>query len=405
MTAYRYSAIDKDGNTVKGTIQADTPKLARSQLRSQGLLPEAIMAVQQGKKWTLARASEGDCKIPTAQLVLFNQELSALLKAGLEIEESIKSVSDASEYPKFKHIILQVHQKVLEGYSLSQSLNEYPKAFPALYRATVQAGEEAGQLGVVLENLSYYLEKQQEIRQKIKQALVYPIILTLVSISIVIFLLTTVVPKIVSIFAESDYALPLSTRILIATSDFIVDYGWLLAIIILIAGIVMRQLMRIPVYRSGYERFVLKIPFFGKSIRLIQTSRFLRSFGILLQSRVPILESIRVASQLVNILPIKEKLNKAQQQVKEGMSLHLALKYTNYFSPISLQFVANGERSGKIAEMLMHAAEHQEKQVQLSLNILLTLFEPILILLMGSLVLFIVLAILLPMFDMSKLIV
>lgn len=404
MPVYDYKALDEEGKTQRGTIHAETAKNARAKLRTNALIPLDVIELDAGsiKKTSIARGI--DKKIPILSLSLFTQELAALLNAGLEVEESINSIAQSIENKKFKNIVMSIHAKILEGYSLSQCLNEYPKAFPKIYRATVEAGEKAGYLGQILSNLSDYLLAQQRVNQKIQQAMIYPSILTVVSLGIIIFLLTFVTPKIIEIFEDGSQALPLSTQILIASSQLIVNYFWyMLSVFVgLILGFC--YLMRFHGFKRRVHHFILKIPLFGKLQNQIQLSRFLKALGIMLKARVSILEALTASSNLVSSLPITEKLFDARQNIKEGVSVYLALKQTSYFSPICLQFVASGEKTGNLDEMLLHAANHQEGQIQRTIDMLLTLFEPILILLMGGLVLFIVLATLLPMFQMSNLI-
>ncbi len=404
MATFKYTALDNKGHKQKGTISADTSKSVRSLLREQSLLPIDVTILVKEATGHAIKTQGIDQKISTLQLSLFTEELASLLMAGLELEESLKSVSSATENEKFKYILLGVHSKIIEGYTFAQGLNEFPKAFPKIYRATVQAGEEAGYLGDVLGNLSDYLESQHHIRQRIKQALIYPCILSLVSFGIVVFLLTYVAPKIITIFSESEQALPFATVALIAISDFLVAYGWLLVVFFIAVIFLFKWMMKFENIKYSYDLFLLKLPFIGKTIKTIQTSRFLRALGILTHSHVPILKAISVSANLVTILPIKANLEASMNRVKEGTSIYLSFKNTGYFSPICLQFVASGEKSGNLDKMLTNAAKQQERQVQITLDTILTLFEPLLILLMGCVVLFIVLAILLPMFEISNLI-
>lgn len=405
MPMYAYQAVDEKGKSRKGTLSADSAKNARKKLRAQELIPIEIDELEQPSTQKKASTTSLDRKIPVLHLSLFTQELAALLEAGLEVEESINSIAQSLESPKFKNIVLSVHAKIIEGYSLSQALNEFPKAFPKLYRATIEAGEKAGYLASILSHLSEYLQAQQRINQKVQQAMIYPMILTIVSIGIIIFLLTYVTPKIINIFEDSAQTLPMATQILIVISDFIKQYFWWLVVGAIGALVLWVFLMRLTSFRRGVHVFLLKLPLFGRLLNQIQLSRFLKALGIMLKARVSILEALTASANLVSAIPISDTLVIARQQIKEGVSVYHAMKATHYFSPICLQFIASGEKTGNLDEMLLHASIHQEHLIQRTIDMLLTLFEPILILLMGGVVLFIVLATLLPMFQMSNLIV
>lgn len=404
MPLFEYSAINDKGKTVDGSVNADTAKIARHKLREEGLLPITVIDISSNDITTLKKNQHSNHKISVIQLMLFTLEMSSLLKAGIEIEECLSSVAHTIENPRFKKIILGVHAKILEGYSLAAGLDDYPKAFPVVYRATVKAGEEAGYLGEVLEHLAKYLDKQNRIKQKIKQAMIYPSLLTIVSVAIVIFLLTYVTPKIVGLFEEGAHQLPLPTKILICISDFLQSYGIATLLGLLGTIVLSKYLMKSSSIRYKYHSFLLRIPFLGKIIRLIQTSRFMRAFAILTKSNVPILEALSVSSNLVDNLPIRATLVNAKNHIKEGTSIHSALRHTNFFSSVCLQFIANGEKSGNLEDMLLQASKQQERQVENTLESILILFEPILILIMGGVILFIVLAILLPMFQLSELV-
>lgn len=406
MDLYQYTAMDQQGQTQKGTLKGDTPKMVRSMLRQQGLVPVEVVAIQgKSKDKDKNRSVSGiDKRIKLSDLAVITRELGALLKAGLELEESLYSTAQNCENKKLKNILLAIHAKIVEGFSFSNGLAQYPKAFPHVYRASVGAGEEAGFVGDVLMNLADYLDAQQQMRQKILTILLYPAILTFVAMGIVIFLLVYVAPKILTIFEQTQADLPVVTKILIVVSDFLAQQGLILLGVVIAMVILWKLLLRSTAFVTKYHLLLLKLPVLGRLILLIQTGRFLRTLSILTRANVPILKGVSVSSELISILPIKTQVQKARDYIKEGASIHRSLQQTTYFSPTTLQFVASGEATGDLEKMLLHAATNQERHIQFTMDTFLALFEPVLILLMGCIVLFIVLAMLLPMFQISTMI-
>lgn len=403
MPAYNYSALDPQGKETKGILEGDSEKQIRQKIRDQGLIPLEIKTVQ------ATQANKGKTgfmqfskRIRLADLALLTRQLATLLAAGMPVEECLQGVSEQSEKTNVQSILQGVRSRVLEGYSLANALRQFPHAFPEIYCATVGAGEQTGKLDVVLNRLADYTEQQQQIRIKIQQALIYPSVMSFVSIGIVIFLLTFVVPKIIGVFSNTGQSLPEMTRLLIVISDTVQSYGlYFLALFILLIYF-FRQLIKKPKFRKPWHRFLLKLPILGHAIKTINTARYARTFGILSAAGVPILESMRVSSSLITNLPMQEAISASARKVKEGASISYALKQTKYFTPMTTHLIASGENSGRLEEMLERAAENQENEVKRLIDTSLTLFEPIIIILMGAVVLFIVLAILLPIFQMDQ---
>lgn len=404
MALFEYTALDTNGKELKGTIQADSEKIARNKLRQDGFIPIDIIAITKQLSLSDKKIKRIDKKIPLSELTLFTRELCALLSAGLEIERSVAAVAEQIENKSFKEIVEAVHTRILEGYSLSAGLNEFPKAFPRVFIATIKSGEDSGHLAKVLMHLAEYLERQEQIRQKIIQAIIYPSILTFMSLSIVTFLLTYVTPKIISIFEESKESLPIATKMLLAISHFLQDYGVILLVLIILLIFAYSRLIKNNIFKEKVDQFMLRLPLIGKTIKLIETARFLRTLAILTQATVPILQSFQVAADLVSSIPIRNQILIAKDRIKEGSSIFLALKRSTYFSSSSLQFIASGENSGNLEEMLMRSAQNQERHVEFTINTVLAVFEPLLIIIMGAIVLFIVLATLMPIFQLSSMV-
>ena len=402
MAAYNYTALDNTGKTRKGVLQADTAKSVRMQLREQGLTPLTVIIVDQNTMQTGRRFNLFARRISITELALITRQFAIMLAAGLPLEETLLSIAEQSDKSRVKSMIMAVRAKVLEGHTLATGLAEFPRIFDNLYRATVAAGEKTGHLDKVLIRLADYTERRQAIRQKIIQALIYPSIIIIASISIVGFLLTYVVPKMITVFQQSGQLLPTATLILLDISRFLQNFGWYLLLLIIIASIIWIRLLKRPVFKLWVDSWMLKLPLFGKAIRLINTARFAHTFAILNTAGVEVLEAMRISTDLVANIPINRSLVRATAQVREGVAIHRALKETSYFPPMSIYLIASGENSGQLEQMLQRTALTQEQQVEQMINVILTLFEPLMILIMGGIVLFIVLAILLPIFDLDQ---
>ncbi|MBA3536961.1 MAG: GspF family T2SS innner membrane protein variant LspF [Tatlockia sp.] len=398
MAAYQYQALNKSGSSCKGVIEADSERQARQFMREQGLIPTQIRPLakhqQSGKK----------DKLSAQDLSLLTRQLATLLAAGIPVEESLRGVSEQTEKDKVRALIIGVRSKVLEGYALAQAMGEFPNAFPELYRATVGAGEQTGRLDLVLEKLADYTENQQGTRQKIQQALIYPSLMIFVSVTIISFLLAFVVPKIIEVFSSSGQELPQMTKVLITVSDLIKSYGLfaLLVFIALIAGF-KKSLANIKV-RTAWHQFLLKIPITSYLVRSVNVARYIHTFGILFAAGVSVLETMRVSASLVTNLVMRNAFDIATARVREGGSISQALKDTGFLSPMATHLIASGEKSGQISPMMEKAASHMDSEVKRLIDTALTLLEPLVILFMGAVVLFIVLATLLPVFSMEQLV-
>ncbi len=399
MGAYQYQAIKKSGTTCKGMIEADSERHARQLLRDQGLVPTYVHLP---KKSTSTHRKD---KISPQDLSLFTRQLATLLAAGIPVEESLRGVSEQTEKEKVRRLIIGVRSKVVEGYALAQAMNEYPIAFPELYRATVGAGEQTGRLDKVLEKLADYTENQQETRQKVHQALIYPLLMIVVSTAIIAFLLAFVVPKIIEVFATSGQSLPLLTGVLITASGFIKKYGLVLLGLIVIGIIIFRRSLANPKFRFAWHRFLLRLPVIAYLVRSVNTARYIHTFSILFAAGVNVLDTMRVGASVVTNGVMREALSLAATRVKEGGSISLSLKDTYLFGAMAVHLIASGEKSGQLAPMMERAATHLDSEVQRMIDTALTLLEPLIILFMGAVVLFIVLATLLPIFSMEQLVV
>ncbi len=405
MSAFEFTALNAKGGQERGLIEGDTPRHARSQLRDRGLMPLEIREVKE-KSSSGARLFGGGAGsgISTTELTLFTRQLSTLVRSGLPLDEALTAVSQQSESKRVSRIALGVRASVLEGASLATALNQFPNAFPQMFRATIEAGEQSGKLDMILDRLAQYVERRQAMRQKVLLATFYPAILSMVAIGVVTLLLTYVVPQVVGVYADIDQELPVLTKGMIAFSDFLRDYGLYMVIATMIGAIFFARMMQIEDFRRKVHRFQLRLPLIGKLTRSGNTGRFTRTLGILFGSGVPILDAMRIGTQVVSNIPMRDAINTATTKVGEGAPLARSLGESKLFPPIALHLIASGESSGRLDDMLDRAAENQESEVETRVAALMAVFEPILILTMGAVVLLIVLAILLPIFDLNQLV-
>lgn len=409
MAAFEYSALNARGKQEKGLIEAETARQARQLLRERTLTPLELREVAErrgmrtsGSEVTTVQRRRGS--LSATELSLFTRQLATLFRSGLPLDEALTAVAQQSENPKVQRMVLAIRARVNEGDSLANALGQFPSAFPTLFRATVEAGEQAGKLDHVLERLADYVERRQAMQSKILLATFYPAILTVVAIGVVSLLLTYVVPKVVEVFDSIGADLPLLTQMLIATSGFLRNYGVFLVIGLAGAGWLFARAMRGEAFRRQVHRRQLRLPLIGRLTRGANTGRFTRTLGILFGAGVPILEAMRIGTQVVANLPMRDAIEEAARRVREGAGLAKSLESSKLFPPITVHLIASGEASGKLDEMLDRAAENQEREVETLIAALMGIFEPVLILVMGAVVLMIVLAILLPIFDLNTLV-
>ena len=403
MGAFEYSALDAKGKNRKGVMEGDTARQVRQALREQGMTPLAVEEAHErarpGQKKVFIQRS-----ISAMDLALITRQIATLLHSGMPLEEVLHAVGRQSEKPRIQKILLAVRSRIREGHSLSAGLADFPNVFPELYRKTVTAGEQSGYLDSVLERLADYTENRQEMQQKTVSALFYPAMLIVVSILIVTALLTYVVPQVVQVFDNVAKELPLATRFLIGSSDFLKHYGWIVLIVLIVMVAGFRALLRKPEFRMRWDRFLLRLPLIGRAVRGINTARFSRTLSILTTSNVQILEALRIAGQVMGSLPMKQAVEQITIRVREGSSIHSAMEKSGYFPPMTVSLIASGESSGNLEKMLEQAAKIQEREMDTLISTLLNLLGPLLILFMGGIVLFIVMAILLPVFDLNQLV-
>lgn len=406
MNTYEYQAINTDGETLTGFIDADSLKQAQDRLRNEGLFPIAIDSCTKDEKTKRKSKREPLIKrrIRLLDIALATRQLATLIAAGLPLAECLNSVLEQTEKKNLKVILAGVRSKVIEGYSLADSLKQYPEAFNHLYCSTIAAGEQTGRLDLIMEQLADYIEKQVAMRNKILQALIYPFVMLFMSFAIVIFLLSYVVPKIIDVFTSSGQILPGITQALLAFTHFTSDYGLYVGLALACLFLLGLHLMKFEKWQYRRDHFLLSIPLIGYTLKHINTARYAKTFGMLLHAGTPVNQAMTISASLVKNRLMHDALTAATFKVQEGVNIYQALQDTKYFPSMTLHLIANGENTGKLESMLERAATNQEQDVSRLIDTLLTLFEPFIIIFMGSIVLFIVLAILLPIFEMNQLV-
>lgn len=403
MGAYQYVAVDPRGKEHKGVVEGETARHVRQLLRDRELMPVQVDEVESREK-TRSRSITIRRKVSALDLAIITRQLATLAKAGLPLDEALQAVSQQTEKPRLKSIMLGVRAKVLEGHTLASGLDDFPQAFPPVYRATVTAGEQAGQLDMVLERLADYTESRHGLSQKISQAMIYPVVLTTLSLTIVTLMLIFIVPRVVGVFENTGQELPLLTQALIGLSEFIQNWWWAVLIVVAITIFAVSKILAQDGPRRSFHRFLLRIPVIGRVVRGVNTARFTRTMAILSQSGVPIIESLRICAAVVTNLPMRDAINEAGVRVREGAAIGRSLGQSKLFPPMTMHLISSGESSGELDSMLDRAATHQESEMDSLLGSMLSVLEPALIIIMGVMVLLIVLAILLPIFEINQLV-
>jgi general secretion pathway protein F len=402
MPAFAYEALDPTGKTLRGVLQGDTARAVRGSLRERGLNPLAVEEVREGAN---RRAGAfGRRGIGGAELALLTRQLATLIGAGLPIDEALQALTEQADSERQRAMTAALRARVMEGASLAQAMGEFPETFPDIFRATVGAGEQSGRLDTVLEKLADYAEARDALRQKILAALAYPILLSIVALAVVAGLLAWVVPQIVGVFENLHQTLPLATRALMALSAFMRAWGWLVLILVVVALVGARVALRQESVRFRWHALLLRVPLVGRLTRAANTARATRTLALLAESAVPLLDALGIAAQVVPNLPMREAMRKAAFKVREGSQFSRALGESGLFPPVALRLIASGERSGELPRMLGEAAHQQQRELDRWLAALTSVLGPAVILLVGAMVLFIVLAILLPIFNLNQMV-
>jgi|TARA_Y100000589_G_scaffold298551_1_gene307248 general secretion pathway protein F len=403
--AFEYVVLDERGKQKKGVLEGDSARQVRQQLKEKGMVPLSVETTSQksdkqdSNKFQFAKGS-----ISAGDLAIITRQMATLLQAGLPLEEALKAVSRQQEKASNKSMMLAIRAKVVEGHTLAGSLNEFPRSFPELYRATVAAGEHSGHLDLVLEQLADYTEARYRTKKKVQGAMIYPLVLTSFAFLIVAGMLTFVVPKIVSVFEDSGQELPVLTRILIGASELLQSWWWLLIVLMVAAVFGFKRALKNEAFRFRFHAWLLKAPLLGKITRGLDASRVASTLSILSKSGVPLVDAMKISGQVAGNVCIRESVTLGADKLKEGSSLFAALDGSGYFPPMMMQMIASGERSGELDSMLARAATNQERELEDLIDTIVALFEPLMLVVMGGVVMIIVLSIMMPILSMNSLV-
>ncbi len=405
MTAYSYKALTPDGKVSKGILEGESERQVRSVLRQRQLKPIEVLPARAGLAlFNSSAIAFGGQGLRAAELALFTRQLATLLLAGVPLDEALGATARQTSTPRIKSLLLQVRAKVVSGHSLAASLADFPDAFSDLYRAMVRAGEHAGLLGAVLDQLADHIERRHHLQQQVQMALLYPATLLVVALGVIALLMGLVMPELLALFQRTGSELPVLTRGLIAVSGFVTGWWWLLLLAAIALPLGARQLLRIEVWRLRRDAFVLRLPLVSRLLLAADTARFAATLSILSASGVALVDALAIAAGVMGNRVLRQRTEQTVIAVQEGGSLAQALDACGFFPPLLTQMVASGESSGTLDALLKRAAAAQERELELTLNGLMKVLEPLIIVTMAIVVGAIVLAVLLPIMQMNTLV-
>lgn len=405
MPAFRYEAVDEAGIARKGVVNADSLRAARADLRARQLAPTSVVEIEsQVDASGQTRGRRFGNKLSTIELALFTRQLASLLEASLPLEQAFSALLEQAERVYLRDMIASIRAEIMGGSSLSDALAQHPRDFADIYRALIASGEQIGQLARVLSRLADFIERRNALVSKIKLAFTYPAIVTVVAFAIVIFLLTYVVPQIVSVFANTKQKLPFLTVAMLAVSDFVRAYGLYVLGLAIAAGFLWRRALQNPAVKFRWHAYLLRAPLYGKFERSLNTSRFASTLAITTGSGVPILRALQTSRDTLSNVAMREQVEDATNSVREGVGLARALSAHKYFPPMLVHMIRAGEVTGELPAMLDRAASAQETDLERRAMTIAALLEPALILFMGVVVLLIVLAVLMPIIEINQLV-
>ncbi|QDE89445.1 type II secretion system protein GspF [Myxococcus xanthus] len=415
MPVFEYRGLNSAGKQIKGLLEADSPKTLRSKLRADGIFLTDVLAQAEGSRAAVAKGTNaalvardidlrklGRGRVNTDDVAIFTRQLSTLLGAGVTLVESLSALVDQVEKERFKRALSDIKQRVNEGSSLAEAMGQHPKIFPSIYVNMVRAGEASGALDAVLTRLADFTENQARLQQKILSTMLYPAIMMVVGGGILVALMVFVVPKVTKIFETMKATLPLSTRFLIASSNFFQSWWFILLPAMALGVVLFMRWTKSPSGKPKWDRFTLKAPVVGNLVRLLSISRFARTLSTLLKSGVPLLAAMDIVKAIMTNTVLAEVVEKARDSIREGESIANPLKRSGEFPPLVYHMVAIGERSGQLEEMLTSVADNYETQVNVRISALTSLLEPLLIVVMGAVIAFVALSILMPILQVNS---
>jgi general secretion pathway protein F len=405
MPVFAYKALDQSGKNVEGLKEADSPRTLRTVLRRDGLFLTEVTGEKQAKaaspemnvrRWVGGRVKADDVAVATRQLAV-------LVNAGIPLVDALTALVEQVDHERLKRVLSAVKQRVNEGSSLAEALGQHPKAFSNLYVNMIRAGESSGALDVVLYRLADFTESQARLRSKVLGTLTYPAAMLVIGSVIMGILFTVVIPKITKVFEDTKVVLPWTTRFLIGFSGFVHDYWWALGLLMAGGIYVFLRWRKTPAGRARWDIWVLQAPIFGPLIRQVAVARFSRTLATLLKSGVPLLTAMEIVRNIVGNTRLAAVIEEASESIKEGESIAAPLKRSGEFPPLVYHMVAIGEKSGDLEGMLGNVANAYDSQVETKIAALTSLLEPVMIVVMGVAVAFIVFSILMPILQINTL--
>ena len=411
MPVYAYKGLNDKGSNVGGIVDADTAKAARQKLRSQGVFPTSVTEEKQSESGPSRSATQASTdirayfeRIKPQDLALLTRQLATLVGAGLPLVDCLGALIEQVDNAAQKRILSQVREHVVEGGNLADAIGLHPQVFNDLYVNMVRAGEASGALDIVLVRLADYTERAAELRNKVRSATTYPIVMGSISFAILLFLLSYVVPSITKIFKDTGQELPAITVLLLSISDFTAEYWWLIIVVVIAAFLGLRAWVSTPKGRLRFDSFTLRIPYFGKVLKKVALARFARTLSTLLDGGIPLLQSLDIVKHVVSNLVLQNAIEAGRDSIREGHSVAEPLKNSGQFPPLLVHMIAVGERSGELESMLSRAADAYDNEVEASVNALSSVMAPVLVVFMGGIVAFMVIAILLPIFELNQIV-
>jgi general secretion pathway protein F len=415
MPVFEYRGLNTAGKTVKGLLEADSPKSLRAQLRKDGIFLTDVLGQAEGSRAAVRKGAGADLaardidlrklaggRINTDDIAITTRQLATLLGAGVTLVESLTALVDQVEKARLKRVLSDIKQRVNEGSSLADALGQHQKIFGSLYVNMVRAGEASGALDTVLLRLADFTESQAKLQQKIVGTMLYPAIMMVVGGGILVLLMTVVVPKVTKIFESMNATLPWTTRALIFSSNLLQNWWFIIFPLLALSIATAVTYFRSPAGKPKWDRFALKAPVFGSLVRLLAISRFARTLATLLKAGVPLLAAMDIVKAIITNSVLAEVIEKARDSIREGESIANPLKRSGQFPPLVYHMVAIGERSGQLEDMLLSVADSYETQVNVRVGALTSLLEPILIVVMGAVIAFVAFSILMPILQVNS---
>jgi general secretion pathway protein F len=401
--SFRYSGVAANGRSVGGFVEADSARTARARLRERNVFATAVSEVKAetgtAASWSLRRGRVG-----TSELSQALRQLATLLRAGVPLDEAVDALRKRRGSPGLAEAMESVRSRIREGASLAAAMADHPNVFPAIYTGMVEAGEASGALDTVLDRIADHAEGQARLRQRAMSAMTYPIIMSVIGGGIVLFLLAYVVPQITRVFSEAKQDLPLPTRLLMTSGELLASYGFLLFPLGIAALVLLQRALANTASRRRLEALFYRVPVLGAVVRDVAVARFAQTLSTMVAGGLPLLDSLRIARASSGSVLLSDTLEDAEKSVSEGGSLAACLQASPLMDPVVVDMIGVGERSGDLEGMLNHASRAIEEQVRLRVDRMATMLEPVMTVVMAAVVLFVVLAIMLPVFEMNRLV-